>query len=140
MRRGATQAVLRELREHFAATPRTGPGNKGRRERLKGQIKFLSNNLHRMNYAEFLRQDWDLGTGAAEGAMRNLIAMRLDGPGMRWSPARAECVLHLRQRPVGRLRRARRRAQVAHVGRATDADSASYSDDASGGVNRYGNV
>ena len=96
LRRGATQAVLRELREELAATPRTGPGNKGRRERLEGQIKFFTNNLHRMNYAEFRRHDWDIGTGAVEGVMRNLIAMRLDGPGMRWSPARAERVLHLR--------------------------------------------
>lgn len=96
LRRGATQAVLRELREQFAATPKTGPGNKGRRERLEGQIKFFTNNLERMNYAEFRRRDLDIGTGAAEGAMRNLIAMRLDGPGMRWSPARAERVLHLR--------------------------------------------
>jgi hypothetical protein len=96
LRRGATHAVLHELRAQFAATPKTGPGNKGRRERLEGQIQFFANHLHRMNYAEFRRRDWDIGTGAAEGAMRNLIAMRLDGPGMRWSPDRAEHVLHLR--------------------------------------------
>ena len=28
--------------------------------------------------------------------MRNLIGMRLDGPGMRWSRQRSEMVLHLR--------------------------------------------
>jgi len=33
---------------------------------------------------------------AVEGAVRNLVGMRLDGPGMRWSRDRAEHVLHLR--------------------------------------------
>ena len=37
-----------------------------------------------------------VGTGAVEGAVRNLVGMRLDGPGMRWGRDRAEMVLHLR--------------------------------------------
>ena len=40
----------------------------------------------------------DIGTGAVEGAVRNVnvIAMRLDGPGMRWGRERSELVLQLR--------------------------------------------
>jgi hypothetical protein len=49
-----------------------------------------------MRYAELRREDLDIGTGAVEGAVRNLIGIRLDGPGMRWGRDRAEKVLHLR--------------------------------------------
>ncbi len=34
---------------------------------------------------DLLRKQWlDIGTGAVEGAVRNVVAVRLDGPGMRW--------------------------------------------------------
>jgi hypothetical protein len=49
-----------------------------------------------MRYAELRCEDLDIGTGAVEGAVRNLVGMRLDGPGMRWGRDRAEMVLHLR--------------------------------------------
>jgi hypothetical protein len=49
-----------------------------------------------MRYAELRREDLDIGTGAVEGAVRNLVGMRLDGPGMRWGRDRAELILHLR--------------------------------------------
>ena len=42
------------------------------------------------------RDGLDLGTGAVEGAVRNLVGLRLDGPGMRWGRDRSELVLHLR--------------------------------------------
>ena len=49
-----------------------------------------------MPYHAFRRDDLDIATGAGEGAIRNLVRMRLDGPGMRWSRGRSEWVLHLR--------------------------------------------
>lgn len=49
-----------------------------------------------MRYAELRREDLDIGTSAVEGAVRNLVGMRLDGPGMRWGRDRAELDLHLR--------------------------------------------
>lgn len=96
LRRGATRAIVDELRRALAATPRTGPGNKGKRDRLEKTIRHFSEHLHRMRYRDLRRRDLDIGTGAAEGAVRNLIAVRLDGPGMRWSRGRAERVLQLR--------------------------------------------
>ena len=59
-------------------------------------IKYLKKNQDRMPYAELLREGLDIGSGAVEGAVRQAVGMRLDGPGMRWSPARAEYVLQLR--------------------------------------------
>ncbi len=49
-----------------------------------------------MPYAELRRDDLDIGTGAVQGAVRNLVGLRLDGPGMRWGRERSELVMHLR--------------------------------------------
>lgn len=96
LRRGANGAVLAELRALLAATPRTGPGNKGRRERLTATIRYYHEHRDRMAYGDLRKRDLDIATGAAEGAVRNLVAMRLDGPGMRWSRQRSERLLYLR--------------------------------------------
>jgi hypothetical protein len=84
------------LSESLSKIPKTGPGNKGRRKRLLDIMKYLAEHQHRMRYAELRREDMDIGTGAVEGAVRNLVGIRLDGPGMRWGRDRAEMVLHLR--------------------------------------------
>lgn len=96
LRRGHAKAVKEELEAQFASIPRTGPGNKGKRERLKATINYFNDNLDRMPYDKLRRDDLDIGSGAVEGAVRNLVRMRLDGPGMRWSRQRSERILHLR--------------------------------------------
>lgn len=78
------------------AIPKTGPGNKARRERLGNVHNYLCTNGDKLSYHKFIRDDLDVGSGSVEGAVRNLIRMRLDGPGMRWSRDRSERVLHLR--------------------------------------------
>jgi hypothetical protein len=88
--------VVRSLSEAYAGIPRTGPGNKGRRKRLLEVIAHLNKHRHRMRYCQLRRDDLDIATGAVEGSVRNLVRMRLDGPGMRWSRDRSERVLHLR--------------------------------------------
>jgi hypothetical protein len=96
LRNGAVQSVIKSLEQHLAATPRTGPGNKGRRKRLTKTLDYLLENVERMPYKEWRDDDLDIGSGAVEGAVRNLVRVRLDGPGMRWGRERAERVLHLR--------------------------------------------
>jgi hypothetical protein len=96
LRRGKVAESLTELSLAYAAIPKTGPGNKGKRKRLLDIMLYLAEHKHRMRYAELRRDDLDIGTGAVEGAVRNLVGMRLDGPGMRWGRDRAELVLHLR--------------------------------------------
>ena len=96
LRRGELAALSTELSRAYSAIPITGPGNKGRRKRLLDIMKHFAEHRHRMRYAELRRDDLDIGTGAVEGAVRNLVGMRLDGPGMRWGRDRAELVLHLR--------------------------------------------
>lgn len=96
LRGGKVAAVLSELRSCHFAIPKTGPGNKSRRHRLAQVIDYLENHAHRMPYARLRADDLDIGTGAVEGAVRNLVGLRLDGPGMRWGRERSELVLHLR--------------------------------------------
>lgn len=96
LRRGWTRVILTDLRQMRRAIPNTGPGTAGKRKRLDDTIRYFENNRSRMIYPDLRRDDLDIGSGAVEGAVRNLVAMRLDGPGMRWSRGRSERVLHLR--------------------------------------------
>ena len=96
LRRGKLAYLTTELSRAYASIPTTGPGNKGRRKRLLDIMKHFAEHRCRMRYAELRREDLDIGTGAVEGAVRNLVGMRLDGPGMRWGRDRAELILRLR--------------------------------------------
>lgn len=96
LRRGTSRAVIDELGSRLEAIPKTGPGNKGKRERLLAVLKHFIEHQRRMKYRDLRRRDLDIGSGAAEGAVRNLVGLRLDGPGMRWSRGRSERLLHLR--------------------------------------------
>jgi len=88
--------VITTLSETYAGIPKTGPGNKGKREKLLDVLGHLSKHVEHMRYNELRKSDLDIATGAVEGAVRNLVRLRLDGPGMRWSRGRSEMVLHLR--------------------------------------------
>jgi len=96
LKSGRVATVIKRLEQLAAGLSRSGPGTKGKRNRMRQGLKYLKTNRRRMPYAELLREGLDIGSGAAEGAVRQLVGMRLDGPGMRWSPARAEYVLQLR--------------------------------------------
>lgn len=96
LREGRVSTVLDTLRAGLETIPKTGPGNKGRRARLADQLRFLENHRARLRYAELRADDLVIGSGVIEGAVRNLIRMRLDGPGMRWGRQRSERILHLR--------------------------------------------
>ena len=96
LRQGDSSKLLSKLSDAHSAIAKTGPGNRGRRERLLEVLKYLAGHQGRMRYDELRRQDLDIGSGAVVGAVRNLVGMRLDGPGMRWSRGRSERLLHLR--------------------------------------------
>lgn len=96
LRGGLTLSLLGELNHRYSSIPKTGPGNKGRRHRLGKIIGYLVDHERRMRFYEMRTDNLDIGTGVVEGAVRNLVGLRLDGPGMRWSRDRAEMVLHLR--------------------------------------------
>ena len=96
LRRGSFDALITSLGAALENTPRTGPGNKYRRKILAQTIGHFEANRHRMHYQRLRRLDLDIATGIVEGAVRNIIGVRMDGPGMRWGLDRLERVLHLR--------------------------------------------
>jgi hypothetical protein len=93
---GKTAEILDELRTALARIPRTGPGNKGRRERLETALRYLTERLGMMNYKWLIDRDLEIGSGAAEGAVNHLVAIRFDHGGMRWIRERAQALLQLR--------------------------------------------
>jgi hypothetical protein len=96
LRNGEIQAVITELKTALEKTPKTGPGNKSKREQLEVTLGYIEEHRERLRYRELRERDLDIGSGAVEGAVRNLVRMRLDGPGMRWGRQRSEYILHLR--------------------------------------------
>jgi hypothetical protein len=93
---GKVKAVVRDLRRALAAVAKTGPGNKGKRIRLKSAIDYLAKRTDIMNYDELLDLDLEISSGPVEGAVRYVIAQRFDAAGMRWITERSEALLQLR--------------------------------------------
>jgi len=88
--------IVAELRQWLENTPKRGPGNKGRRERLASTIRYLDDRLTMMNYGTLRRRDLEVGSGQVEGAVNYVVARRCDHGGMRWIKERAQAVLQLR--------------------------------------------
>jgi hypothetical protein len=91
-----TELVLKELKKLFDDIPKSGPGNKARRQRTEKTINYITANIDRMNYQYYSDADLELASGAVEGAVNHVIALRMDHGGMRWIIERAEAVLQLR--------------------------------------------
>jgi hypothetical protein len=72
--------------------PRTAAARKERTD----QLRYFGNQRHRMNYPEYLRQGFPIGSGAVEGACKHVASQRFRGAGMRWKSRTAEPLLHLR--------------------------------------------
>jgi hypothetical protein len=96
LRAGKVLEIISELMTMLDDTPVTGPGNKYRREVLDKVINHFAENASRMRYKQLRSEDLPIGSGVIEGAVRHLVGVRLDGPGMRWGRDRAEAVVHLR--------------------------------------------
>lgn len=93
---GREREIVAELKCRWLTIPLTGPGNKGRRARLAQAIGYVEKRLPQMNYHDLRARDLELGSGAAEGAVKNVIGARFDFGGMRWIRERAEALLQLR--------------------------------------------
>jgi len=94
--KGKVFSVLGEITAALEGIPKTGPGNKGRRQRLETALNYLYNRTEMMNYASLKAQDLELSSGSVEGAVKHVIAKRFDNGSMRWIRERAEALLQLR--------------------------------------------
>lgn len=93
---GRAVEIVAELDHQLATIARTGPGNKYRREKLADIRNYLAKRVQNMTYKSLRGRDMELGTGAVEGAIKNLMGGRMDNGGMRWIKERAEALLQLR--------------------------------------------
>jgi hypothetical protein len=66
------------------------------RAKQQGMLDYLRQNLHRMDYPEYLRRGWQIATGAVESACKTVVNQRLCLGGMRWGEEGSDAVAHLR--------------------------------------------
>lgn len=67
------------------------------RENLEAAITYLTNNIHRMSYAEHMKSNLPIGSGVTEAACKTLIKQRFCKSGMRWAQKGVKAVLRLRE-------------------------------------------
>ncbi|MFZ5884298.1 MAG: ISKra4 family transposase [Chloroflexota bacterium] len=63
---------------------------------LRSVANYFQRNLPYMDYAEYLRRGWPIGTGVIEGTCRHLVKDRMELSGMRWTIPGADALLALR--------------------------------------------
>lgn len=90
--KGQVSEVVRGMRQ--SATKRGIRKNK--RKAVDTAAGYFLRRKAYMRYDEYLRMGLPIGSGAAEGACRNLIKDRLERTGMRWTIKGAEGVIKLR--------------------------------------------
>jgi hypothetical protein len=69
-------------------------GNK--RRKLQTICNYLSSNLSRMRYDQYLAEGYPIASGVIEGACRHVVKDRMERAGMRWTVAGAQAMLDLR--------------------------------------------
>jgi len=72
------------------------PGTVVGKELREGKLTYLRNHQHRMRYKTFRNAGYHIGSGVVEASCKATVQGRMKGPGMRWSEAGAEAMLHLR--------------------------------------------
>lgn len=84
----AVLATLRalELRGRSAAA----------RASYQATVRYVENQVHRMDYPHYRAKGWQIGSGPVESACKRVVGQRLNGAGMRWGEAGADAVCRLR--------------------------------------------
>jgi hypothetical protein len=59
-------------------------------------LAYVRKNVGRMDYPAYLRQGWQIATGAVESACKTVVNQRRCLGGMRWGEAGSDAVAHLR--------------------------------------------
>jgi hypothetical protein len=67
-----------------------------KRRKLQTICNYLSSNLSRMRYDEYLTEGYPIASGVIEGACRHVVKDRMERAGMRWTVDGAQAMLDLR--------------------------------------------
>ena len=87
-----SDVVIRRLEDKAAKLCRSSRAAKT----LRRVANYLRRNQPYMDYAEYLRRGWPIGTGVIEGTCRHLVKDRMELSGMRWTMSGAGALLALR--------------------------------------------
>ncbi len=93
---GRVSDIVKELERRLKLIPKKGPGNKGKRDRLRKTVNYLKKRIEKMDYKKLRERDLEIGSGPVEGAVNYVIAKRFDNGGMRWIKESSEALLQLR--------------------------------------------
>jgi hypothetical protein len=72
------------------------PAGETAQEVKRLQLAYFERQQERMQYPEYLRRGFPIGSGAVEGACKHVVADRFDGGGMRWKRETADPLMHVR--------------------------------------------
>ena len=87
-----TDRVIQRLQKEASGLPKSSSVGK-----VLGQVaNYLRRNTEYMDYANYLRHGWPIGTGVVEGTCRHLVKDRMELSGMRWTISGAGALLALR--------------------------------------------
>ncbi len=84
-------AIIAEL-DRLPLPPRK-PALKAKHEEV---LRYFRNNVHRMDYPEYLAHGWLIGSGAVESGCKTVVGQRLKLAGMRWGQDGTDEMCHLR--------------------------------------------
>lgn len=90
MKHEGGQRIVDELRAYPL------PRHKAVKEKHAEVVNYLSNNLHRMDYPQYLANGWMIGSGAVESACKLVVGQRLKQAGMRWREYGTDSMCQLR--------------------------------------------
>jgi hypothetical protein len=92
LRQGYVHRIVQELGDllKYPSTPTSA------KPVLKRVRQYLSKHLAHLQYRQFKKQGFPIGSGMVESACKWLIEQRFKGTGMRWSEAGFNHLLHLR--------------------------------------------
>jgi hypothetical protein len=90
LQKGGVQSVLKELVKLKDRRLKV-------RKVIMETIRYVENNVERMNYWEYRKKGYHIGSGLAESACKHLVGARLKKSGMtNWQEEAAEAVLQVR--------------------------------------------
>lgn len=67
-----------------------------KRKAVRKLVNYIQPRLDRTDYPAYRANDWQIGSGMIESTAKQLVGLRLKGPGMHWSEAGALAVTALR--------------------------------------------
>jgi hypothetical protein len=72
------------------------PDELAQQEEVRVQLNYLRKREAMMQYPQFQRDGWPIGSGMVESANKNVVETRLKGPGMHWERKNVNPMLALR--------------------------------------------